>query len=556
MSYKEMNNTRHDNIIDADTKVYLDSLTDNDLKIDNIKDIIKNLMNFNIKSDYIMPIVNAMLNNKELAMDILYNATLKCNSKIFYLQYSLWFEGDSFKELDSDIRDLFDIHVIDPDPYTRNEEVLLIRNKFPHISLERIKDVLFNKPVYVSTLQYFSDYKLENVINNPLCEMYNARLIEVNDLAGTYIKYPSYFNITEKNTLVADNTIKLLKAIAELNELFPTDKQHVSEIMELYGNNQVVLTNYVTVQKILKSGENRFDQSKILAKKINKKLVIVAAKYSISDTDKAKKKLVKDCMKTSKPVNTAKSLFSTVEDMKRDYPFLMTSINRLELLASSVYDEVVDIVSAEKEKNVEQQRKLKENEQKKLIPIAADVIRKYTNIYADTPISVAKYCSDNSIERVDFDRYVDIVEIEDPDLFYVYKECTKKTSAKSFHIMSNAMMDVIHALNDNPKLSMFEYYRITKFEPDSLLKIASNSDRVSKQELIKFKKFYTNKVKKAVKRSPQFFMDMHILIKGKPLSEDDISTIIAYMKKNRMPFIESIFLEAVRLHVAGKLEEK
>lgn len=553
---KEMNNAWPDNIIDVNTKEYLDSLTDNDLKIDNIKGIIKNLMNFCIEPDYIMPIVNAILNNKELAMDILRNPALKCGSKVFYLQYSLWFEGDSFEELNSDIKDMFDMDAIVYDPYTRYKEVLLVRNKFPGISLERIKDVVLNRPAYTSTLLYFSDHKLESAINDPHCEMYNAKLIETNDLADAYIKYPSYFDITEKNTFKADDAAKLLKAVAELNDMFPTDKQHVFEIMGLYGNNQVVLTNYITVQNILNGPGDRFEKSKALARKINKKLITVAAPYSINDIDKAKNKLVKYCTKTAKPIDTAKNLFNTVEDMRKDYPFLKDSIDRLESLASSVYDEVVNIISAEKEKNADKQRLLKEKEQKKLIPIATEVIRKYTNVYADTPISVARYCSDNNIERAEFDRYVDIVEVESPDLFYVYRECTKKTSAKAFHIMNNAMMDVIHALNDNPKLSMFEYYRITKFEPDSLLKIASNSDKVSKQEFIKFKRFYTNKVKKAVKRSPQFFMDTHTIIKGKPLSEDDISTIIVYMKKNRMPFIESIFFEAARLHVAGKLEEK
>lgn len=549
--------------MEKDLVKYLNGLTK--VKMGEFMSTLK--YEYDIPLDYGMSIFNAIVANKKLTIAILKDDTKSKQTKSIYLQLLASTKASAMALLDLKFSTALNI------PSAYNGDMIKFINMRDNILSLGISDLSIPK-INDAIVRWGKDAKdiLEkyhemNVLNNDKflrCTLAQALKIT----RAKNIRYDKDildmidFNVRD-DFCTFEDSIDRARAMSSICQ-YVTDDKEKEKIIAKYGRNIKVLKNLYEVMRIERSRAYRGDKRKAeeLAFLFKKKFITIIVEYTMGNIDELIQYLIKDCMTKVSPIECAKGYGTIVEDIAEGYPFLPDTILNLRNIATEVYDAVVDICSDEKFKRDEEKRKNKKratNEfNKKMLPEAISMIEAYIRTYMeDRPISVSKYCDDNDIPRNTFDKNVKIISYLEPDLYTIYRELTKKNSVRALKVMNKALFAVIEALKDNPNLSIYNYYLITRFEPKILYRLSYSGimgKRLTEEEHELFKEFYKTKSRYSKELGKGFFYSETFIIKGKTLTYDDKSSIMDYIYRKRFPLCIPVFREIARQYVDGSLQ--
>ena len=369
-----------------------------------------------------------------------------------------------------------------------------------------------------------------------------------------------YINFKASNITAFNDSLKHANNIVTLCWMV-VDTASLNNILEKYGKNPTVIHNLIKVMEINNKYSCAEARASALSGLFRTNFTNILSKHKIGETDIVKEKLAAYCLKLSDPVSSAKNFGTIVEDITEGYPFLKDTIERMRSIALEVYDEVVDIVAEKKAKEKEKKRleREKEEKEKKTAELAEAVkmIETYIKAYSKDPISKVQYCVNNDIDKTEFNKNLNIVKYGDPELYSLYTECTNMTTVRALKGMSNSLKTVIKALNDNPDMSLYDYYNITKFDPAVLYRLSFSGvsgRRFSHDDRKLFQEFYNIKAKYSTAFSPGYFYNETYIIKDTTLTKKQKTDIISYMKKNRYPLNIPLFKEISRKYINGELD--
>lgn len=335
------------------------------------------------------------------------------------------------------------------------------------------------------------------------------------------------------------------------------DAHEVIACVEKYPNDMQIVSNYFAVKKILMSNNTEREKTYLVADLINNQLVKQIAKCP---ANKNVADYLFDKYEHPRYINKAfENLISKVETM---FPFMPNLLEQLKSIYLEVYDKIEDTLEEANRIRVEERLKAKQEaaalKVERTLPIALIEVDKYLKaVKEDRLLSVAQYCANNNIDKRLFSEYTKVLKAAGNPLYNDYKVVASATSARAMRMMKTAAKTVVEQLAEKKtKFNLYDYYTITKFEPNIIHRIImDNIEEFRQIDVARFREFW-EKYRYDTPMAPGWFYKDYISIKGREITKEDKDKILKYMGRMRYPLIIPIYKEIVRKYVDGTIEIK
>ena len=228
-----------------------------------------------------------------------------------------------------------------------------------------------------------------------------------------------------------------------------------------------------------------------------------------------------------------------------------TYIERFYKVFRAVSDSHMQRIDYEKEKRRkerhEQKELAKQKERLELLEIANVII---TQFIEDSNIhSINKFCYVYKVDRKLFEKYRDIVKIENKELAEIYDAKIKKIQKNNLAIIKKNVDSVIDNINNNNEFTLFDYHKIMRgMEVEEFIDFVS-SYYIYKQDMRSIRTFYAKNKKYMYYFNWGKELDDKWIIKGHEMTRNEKLRVIHYMDKYDMPYYRYLYNTIARKYV-------
>ena len=233
-----------------------------------------------------------------------------------------------------------------------------------------------------------------------------------------------------------------------------------------------------------------------------------------------------------------------------------TYIERFYKVFQSVSDNHMQEVEREQERRRKERHEQKELAKKKerleLLEIANVII---TQFIEDSNIhSINRFCYVYKIDRKLFEKYRDIVKIENKELAEVYDAKIKKIQKANLAIIKKNVDDIIDNINNNKDFTLFDYHKIMRgMEVDEFIDFVSKYD-IYKKDMKSIRTFYSKNKKYMYYFNWGKELDDKWIIKNHEMTRNDKLRVIHYMDTYSMPYYRYLYNTIARKFVDSGLK--